>query len=105
MVPPAGCTAGGGLGSGGPGEGTREAAGHPAYSEGVSDLQCAARLYIARHGDADDPGNEAAADAVALTDEGVRRVHELAAQLRPVRISAVCSSSARVALESAQVAG
>jgi probable phosphoglycerate mutase len=71
----------------------------------VSDLQCAARLFIARHGEADLAARERSSAAGAPpTVEGVRQVRELAEQLRPVRISTVCSSPDPAASASAQAA-
>lgn len=86
------------------GEADRAATG-TAYSEGVSDLQCAARLHIARHGDADYPVHGVLSDHGGwLTDKGVAQVHELAEELRATRVSTVCSSSMSRAVQSAEVA-
>ena len=68
----------------------------------MSDLQCAAIMLIARHGEA-----EQAVDGVlsgrdvSLTDKGRAQGHHLVGQVRPRRVAAVYSSRIDTVVESA----
>jgi len=71
----------------------------------VSDLQCPARLFIARHGDATYAVPGVLGDEGGwLTPLGRAQVTALAAELAPQRVAAVYSSTMSRAVESGSVA-
>jgi len=71
----------------------------------MSDLQCAATLLLARHGDAGyEVDSVLSDDGGWLTDLGRRQVKELVDTLRSRRIAAVYSSRMERAVESADLA-
>ena len=66
----------------------------------MSSLQCPARVFVARHGQAQRP---AGSDDGGLTDEGRAQALALAAELRSARISRVWTSSMARAAETAEI--
>ena len=71
----------------------------------MSDLQCAATLLVARHGDADYPHAKVLSDDGGwLTDTGTAQVRALADAVAPRRVAAVYTSALQRAVESGVVA-
>ncbi|WP_404381442.1 histidine phosphatase family protein [Knoellia locipacati] len=71
----------------------------------MSDLQCAATVLVARHGDADYPHPKVLSDDGGwLTDKGRDQVRELAESLSGRKVAAVYTSGLQRAVESGVVA-
>jgi probable phosphoglycerate mutase len=70
----------------------------------VSDLQCAAVLLVARHGQAHEPEPGADGD-LGLTPEGVAQARALAAALGERKVAGLFTSTLRRAVETAAVVG
>lgn len=69
----------------------------------MSDLQCPARLLVARHAEADYPRQQWSDDGGTLTELGRRQAAELAERLRPRRISHVYPSTMARAVQTAEI--
>lgn len=76
------------------------------YHRGMSDLQCPARLFVARHGDASygGPRGFLTKHPGALTQLGRQQIRDMATQLRGERIAHVYTSGLRRSQESAELA-
>ena len=73
----------------------------------MSDLQCAATILVARHGEATyrHPDRASDIDGGQLTDVGLAQARELARSLRSRRIAAIYTSSMSRAVQTGQVLG
>ena len=69
----------------------------------MSDLQCAARLYVARHGEAEFESELLVDQGGSLTVKGRAQARELADRLRGERIAHVYSSSYSRAVQTAEI--
>lgn len=69
----------------------------------MSDLQCAARLFVARHGEAEYESPLLGDFGGCLTTRGRRRARELAEALAPQRIAAVFTSPMARAVQTAEI--
>ncbi|MGH3361063.1 MAG: histidine phosphatase family protein [Nocardioides sp.] len=70
----------------------------------MSDLQCAARLFLARHGEAEYESELLSDAGGSLSRAGRRQSRELAESLRGERISRVFTSSLARAVQTAEIA-
>ena len=86
--------------------GSRRSRAHSPYGEGVSDLQCPARVLVARHGDAMYADPSLLSDEGGwLTDRGKNQAGDLGEGLREERIAAVYTSRLARALETGGIVG
>lgn len=70
----------------------------------MSDLQCAARIILARHGDAEYEEDRAGMFGGSLTTRGRSQARRLGEELRSERIAAVVSSSLSRAVQTGELA-
>jgi probable phosphoglycerate mutase len=86
--------------------GCRRSRAHSPYGEGVSDLQCPARVLVARHGEAMYADPSLLSDEGGwLTDRGKNQAGDLGEGLREERIAAVYTSRLARAQETGGIVG
>lgn len=72
---------------------------------GVSDLHCAARIIVARHGEAEYETPEMNAAGGSLTRRGREQARDLGERLRSEKVAAVACSELSRAVQTAEIAG
>jgi broad specificity phosphatase PhoE len=70
----------------------------------MSDLQCAARIILARHGEAEYEQDRAGVEGGSLTTRGRAQARRLGEDLRSARVAAVVSSSLSRAVQTGELA-
>ena len=70
----------------------------------MSDLQCAARFILARHGEAEYEQDRSGVDGGSLTTRGRAQARRLGEELRGERVAAVVSSSLARAVQTGELA-